>query len=256
MAVQGFDPSQNYADPTAPDSFPTGDDTGLWTTKTLAKIPVIVKHAEPYMPALKAAVPIAGVFGSLVGADEQREPMEATLQRFGQMSPGELAGLRVALEAGNFLTAKNPSDDDVFKAYKTAVMSAARHGQTVLETLQQALQQGGGEGAGRQRAPLTVTLTNPADIRKVGDTVAQNLLGRALSDQEANVIVAGFHAQESAAQKAAYGIGDGGGTSTAAPSPDTFAEQTLRAQHPVEVGGHDARRAVDEIFRLFSGGGG
>lgn len=253
-----FDANADYAGTGAGGAFPgSGNDVGLWTTRQLAQVPILTQRGNAGAQRVGAVIPILGALGQAMGVTDQTEPMEKTLQRYGDFTSTQIAGLADLLSASGIVTARNPNDEDIYKGWRQVVEQAARHSKTVAEVLndlQEEVRKTGGVASGRQRAPLTVTLTNPADIRKVGDTVAQNLMGRALTDDEANTIVAGFHAQESSAQRAAYNVGDGGGTSTANPSAETYAEQSLRSQHPLDVAGHDARRAVDEIFHLFAGG--
>lgn len=240
-----------------------------------AQADVLMKHGNPALQAAGAVIPALGAKFGTADLGEQIQPLGKAVAGFYQQDRDTLINLQTMLYNGGWYPssyykkngpqpALGVHDEDTYNAYVKAARTAARFRQSgrkdvsLGDVIMEGIDAAGGAGRGSSgptRAPLTITLTNPADIRKVGDTVAQNLLGRALSDSEANSLVAGYQTQERAAQTNAYGIGAGGGTSIAQPSAETFAEQQLRAQHPVEVGGHDARRAIDEIFRLFSGGG-
>lgn len=259
-----YDSNNQYNQTQVSDQFPgSGNDLGLWTTRGLAKVPVVTRHG---MTALDPNSPAAFRFAS-EGLSEQTEDFETTLQRFGDLSPGELAGLSTALfSAGTFYDdkfyGKNPpavSDEDTFNAYKRAVTQAARHHQTVAEVIQGAIgeqQKRGGVGSGgRTREPLSIQLTNPTDIHAVGNKIGQTILGRNLNTGELDAITKAFQAQESSSQRAAYNANVGGGTTTAAPNLSTFAEAQVKAQNPLEAAGHGVASTFDTFLGLLSGGG-
>lgn len=102
----------------------------------------------------------------------------------------------------------------------------------------------GGKGSKREKPPLTVELTNEADIRAGLDQAAPNLLGRKLHDDEVSPFVAQYHDLQRQAAVAKYnqtyntGGGDayygGGGTVTDPPSLDGFIDQQMKTKYKDE----------------------
>lgn len=94
--------------------------------------------------------------------------------------------------------------------------------------------------------PLTISLTNPEDIKAVVQKTAQSLLGGYLPDDQVNSFVANYQAQERAYQTQQYnqqynpGVGYGpGGEAVAAPTQTGLAQQTedtLKATQPEQYG--------------------
>lgn len=79
---------------------------------------------------------------------------------------------------------------------------------------------------GRTRAPLSITLTNPDDIKADLGAQSTNLLGSQLDDPDK--IVQEVHAQETAYQTAAYNADETGATVTKPPD----LQASLIAKHP------------------------
>jgi len=73
-------------------------------------------------------------------------------------------------------------------------------------------------GSGSERAPLTIELTNPDDIKGKLDQDSPDLIGRGFSDAEKAAFVADYQGQETSAQTQAYNNAESGGTVTGPPS--------------------------------------
>lgn len=86
---------------------------------------------------------------------------------------------------------------------------------------------------GSGRAPLTVRLSNPDDLKEAFRQVAYNTLGgKFVDDQQAQHFVDAYHQMEASYQRAAYSSAASGGTVTEAPQADTAALEQLKAEDP------------------------
>jgi hypothetical protein len=113
-----------------------------------------------------------------------------------------------------------------------------------------------GDTAGEGRAPLTVKVSNPADIRKAADAAAQGALGRRLRPDEIDKLVTAYQTLEKDEQTKAYGLAETGGTMTAAPDPGVFLENKAREVDPVGAREYDELGVGNEFFDLLEGSGG
>jgi hypothetical protein len=102
--------------------------------------------------------------------------------------------------------------------------------------------------------PLSVTLTNPAEVASLASQVAVRTIGRRLTDEESAQLAQAYNALERQYQEQKYAqAGSGvaaeatGGTLVAPPSASTFTEQQLREQHPEEV----TLNSADQGFQTF-----
>lgn len=154
-------------------------------------------------------------------------------------------------------------DDTTVAAYTKLLNFANQAGRSVPEALQElgTLSKaeraelglgpvGKGGVAGKSaKAPLTVTLSNPADLRALVDRTARKTLGRAPSESEMQRFVTAYQSLEQQEQRQADAASEVGGTLTAAPDPSVFAEQQVEAMDPVAA---EAARQVS-IFKTISG---
>jgi len=263
--MAGYQPGMN-----ASDDFPgTGDNIGpgigedsfLNLTARESRLPLLVKRGTPVPSNLS---PAQALRLQETGSNQVRTTAGEELLRFHQMSREERAALQARLFAAglysdSYYKAKNPkmyqpgvADEDSYAAYHKAVRRAVLSGSTIDEILGTAAEAGGGAGGtGATRAPLTISLTNPTDIHFVANKVGQTVLGRLLTDDELNSITKAFQGQEAASQRAAYNTGAGGGTSTQAPSAQAFAEQQLKAQHPLEAQGNQFLDTFNSFLGLI-----
>lgn len=193
---------------------------------------------------------------------------------FYSMDREDRAVLQKRLYAGGFYGNTDPNgiilgipDETSFKAYTTAVGRAGAYfASGVLKTLDDVLDEaagiqaqidaagggrGGGSGLGRDRAPLTVELSNPDDLRRISQKVATSTLGRALTDDEVAKFVAGFQGVQHSTQSQAYGVDETGGTVVAPPAADTAAETFARRADPTAAGGQDFFRTFSAFRRIL-----
>lgn len=113
-----------------------------------------------------------------------------------------------------------------------------------------------GQTGGSERAPLTVELSNPDDVKRLMREAAKEALGSGtVDDAKLDDIVKRWHAEQRNAQTAGYNAAETGGTVTQAPDFETFADQAAREIDPER---YDARKMVanfDVIEKMFAGGG-
>lgn len=120
--------------------------------------------------------------------------------------------LQQQLYQSGFWTSTKPprlgdkSDLATYDAWKNAVIVAARSGMSIEDVINDSVNGGQPGGPGTTNSTrvypggkVNITFTNPDDIRNVGNTVAQRLLGRNLTDAEAKGVVDSVHAQEQTA---------------------------------------------------------
>jgi hypothetical protein len=96
----------------------------------------------------------------------------------------------------------NISYNDVFQAYKKAVLGAAASGEDLHTYLAGKAADFTAVGGAKSKLPMQkipVSLTNPEDVAAVGNGVAKTLLGRNLTDAEVQAITAVLHGQETQA---------------------------------------------------------
>lgn len=160
---------------------------------------------------------------------------------FGRMSPE--ARWTVLKELHNIgLLATDPaklpnstSNNTVAGAIADLLYEANIRGTTwddALAQLRMEAMQAGTYGQVRKRAevPLTVRLTNPADIKTVADYAAQRVLGRRLTTEELQQVIDAQHAAERTAATAAWDAAHGsatGGEVIEAPSPEGTLDQVI-----------------------------
>ena len=148
-------------------------------------------------------------------------------------------------------------------AFNSLLRFAAFNGEDVLSTLTRLKAESGGGTAAKSAAGLKVhaQLSNPLDVKYLGDTVAQKLIGRDLTPQEAQDItnmirgqeVGSANAELSAEQSAAAantgtGTGQGGVITTAQPtSPEAATEQYLTQHQGPDVQSHALLNVFEAI---------
>jgi hypothetical protein len=104
----------------------------------------------------------------------------------------------------------------------------------------------GGNGGG---APRRFRVSSPDDLKAVAKRVAQETIGRAFTDDEANQFVAAYQNREMQAQQQYYA----GGVMTEAPSADVFAQQFAQQTAPTEADAYKFLGAMNRIFSATSG---
>lgn len=92
----------------------------------------------------------------------------------------------------------------------------------------------GGDG-GSERQPFVAEPLNPLDIKDVIAKTAPDVLGRNLSEDEQNAVVAAYNSILVGAQKTAYNANETGGTAPQPPSVAAFTAQRAKELHPEEA---------------------
>lgn len=161
-----------------------------------------------------------------------------------------------------------PSNKD-WAAWTNLVDLAGKTGYGINELLdklvgergQDTLDDAAGGGGQRQGLAQTVKVSNPADLRKIADDVAQQTFERKATDEEKQLIVAAVQAAQrapqeavNAAQRAARDGADQTVNITEPASPDVAAENILRQRNPVEAGGMDLFGAYSDLANTLFGG--
>lgn len=137
-------------------------------------------------------------------------------------------------------------------AFKDLLGTANQSASTWQSTLQNIEDAGG--VAGKKKAepakppPLTISLSNPDDIKAAISSTAKTLYGGDLPDSEVASMVATFQDKERQSQTQAYnqqyspegaaagnGVYGPGGETVAAPNLSAFVEQQIKAAHPDQV---------------------
>lgn len=114
-----------------------------------------------------------------------------------------------------------------------------------LEEMQRTIAdvKGGGGSARRYR------VSSPEDLKVVAKRVAQETIGRAFTDEEANKFVAAYQGREVQAQSQMFA----GGIVTEAPSADVFAQQFAQQIAPTEANGYKFLGYMNRIFQAAGG---
>jgi hypothetical protein len=187
---------------------------------------------------------------------------DAHLDRPVSWSPAAIAGLQSDLVGAGLLSQKGFSlgiyDDATRNAYKKVLSYANRAGITSIdEALGVFLRspKGGSGGGGSKRAPFRAELPNPEDIKAVIDATVPNLIGRTLSAQEKDAVVAAYTAVVTGAQRSAYNTAETGGAVTAAPDVGTFVKTRAKELYGEEADVYDKFTRTTDAMRILGIGG-
>lgn len=104
----------------------------------------------------------------------------------------------------------------------------------------------GGSGSGRR---VQYQYTNPEDLKAVADSVAQDTLGRKLTDQEANDFVALYHGIQQKSQKQAFS----GGTVVSPEDPSVAAKNMLEKNNETEADAYSVAGQFQNFVGLLKG---
>lgn len=208
-----------------------------------------------------------GVEGDVLGVPIPRVPIaphffDGDELKPATLAPGQVARLQeilvqIGVLDGEFT--KGYWDPRSISAYKQVLEFANQSGIADEMTAIQRIAETGGLAAkvgSDKRAPLTVRRSNPLDLKKNADAVAQSVLGRKLREDEVPSIVSAIQALETQAQTQAYNAAETGGAVTEPPTVEAFVEQKLRLDNPVEARTMDELETGNEFFDLLSGSGG
>lgn len=110
-----------------------------------------------------------------------------------------------------------------------------------------------GGGTLRERQPLKVTYTDPNDLSRVANEVAEKRLGRRFTPDELNKFVATYQGREGEAQKQDWETGYSGGAVTKPPSVETAADMFAESTDPVGSTSRNALPLIDAVNQMLSG---
>jgi hypothetical protein len=92
-------------------------------------------------------------------------------------------------------------------------------------------------------------VSSPEDLKVVAKRVAQETLGRAFTNEEADKFVSAYQQREMRAQQQYFS----GETMVEAPSPEVFAQQYAEEIAPTEANGYKFLESINMIFRATGG---
>jgi len=110
-----------------------------------------------------------------------------------------------------------------------------------------------GGGSIRERQPLKVSYTNPDDLSRVANEVAEKRLGRRFTGEELNKFIATYQGAEGAAQKQSWEAGYSGGAVTEAPTAETAAMGYAEQVDPVASTARNALPLIESVNEMLSG---
>lgn len=260
----GFDPNKSYGAGQSGSTAGTGDNVNQnGQPKAGDDYSVMVERGQR-APAERGARGQYDI-GHSVSSSQYRSATQL-VNEWRHADHARVAALQSQLVAAGYLKKGSyiPGifDEDTEQAYYLTMRSALVSDKTPSEVLMErakaraAAGMGGEEGA--ENPPLTIDLTNPADIRKAIKDQALDTLGRKLSDKEAETFVALYQGMEAAKQRQSYSQQYGapghygpGGTSVSAPSLGAFTEEEIRKRYPTEAGAHDIANAGAAFFEML-----
>jgi hypothetical protein len=153
-------------------------------------------------------------------------------------------------------------DKDSITAYSKVLSYANQRGisaDAAMASVSDIVSRYGNTTDAKKRQPLTVTLTNPSDIASLATQIAVRTIGRRLTDTESSQLAQAYNVLERQYQEQAYaaagsGLSDNatGGTITQPPNASTYAESTLRAEHPEDVSEMNTINNVDAFRQLLA----
>lgn len=159
------------------------------------------------------------------------------LDQLAGYGPDEIYMLQSRLHTANLLDNFTPGklDKATRSAFKDLLATSNASSKDWITTLDEITAAGGMTETGTTRAPLTIQLTSPDDLKAVAKKVSQTLYGGDLPDADLEHFVASYNQMETAAQTQNYNIGETGGTVTAPTDPSVALEAQVRAAHPEQV---------------------
>lgn len=187
-----------------------------------------------------------------------------------QLPPDQLAALQRKMVAAGLLkpgTAQLGVWDQVSMTAYTRLLEFANasglDAQTALDRWGQATQKNPNQG----RAPLVVQVTNPDDLRQTFRKAVIDTLGEGWDQSKIDQMVNAYQQVETQAQQQQYQMkgttidpntgypvdAGQGGTVTAPPSPQAYAEQQARSEAPAQAQEHDSLGFINQ-FRQMVGG--
>jgi hypothetical protein len=180
----------------------------------------------------------------LVGGEQiQRDYYDLTLdtnQIYAAMSPSQRVALMKRLVDGGFLSASGVGDvSSEINGLEKLLYYSNIVGRVWQEAIGVRLSSLPIQRSGGQRR---VQVTNTDDLVKIAKTVAQNTIGRELTDAEAGQFASAYQQQEVSSVNAT------GGRMMGAPSVDVAAEQYIQQIKPQESAGYKYLGYMNQLF--------
>ena len=181
----------------------------------------------------------------------EREPYDITDEyvrtQYGDIKPEDRAGLFLDLDKYGFLT----GDPNNYNNQLNGIANLLDYANTMGFTAARALEErkkgapikAGGGGIRRYR------VSSPDDLKVVAKRVAQETIGRAFTDDEANRFVQAYQQRELTSQQQYFA----GGVSAEAPSADVFAQQFAQQVAPTEANGYKFLGYMNQLFQAAGG---
>lgn len=212
----------------------------------------------------------ARVFGANVRLPGQTQTMVNVPPRYykgDEFSPSSLAAedrarLQLAMRQSGLYT-KNERfqlgvwDATTRGAYKRLLEYANGAGldwQAALREFGAAQAENGDTTGGSNRAPLSVKVSNPQDLRRAFDAGALAALGHSLDPGEIDKWVAAYQQAERTEQTQEYNAAESGGTVTAAPTMESFVEDRAKVADPEGAFRQNAIGVFGELGQILGGG--
>src|SRR5687767_8271219 len=111
------------------------------------------------------------------------------------------------------------------------------------------------EKAGSAGGFNAVTVSDPAEIRTAADRIGAEVIGRKLTPEEKEHMVAIIQGAQASTQQTAIDAAAGGASqaTVASVSPAARIEEELRRSRPAEAGANDFSGTMNEFFSLLGG---
>lgn len=212
---------------------------------------------------------VPGAFDTTTDVPGQTKKKSVLLSELPAMNSADYINLQKKMFAAGLYTGDiqegdmrwgDQADEDTIKAYKLlldrgAAYTTAKVNKPLAEVLDDAVAKKPATYGTAKRQPLTIGLTDPAEVNKTVEAVARSVLGRKLSEAERERFVTLYHNLETSSQKSEYAAGAAGGTFTGPPGQGNI-EAALRQEFPKEAKKMDATNVGNEFFNLLGGIGG
>lgn len=178
------------------------------------------------------------------------------------LPPEQLAALQKAMVQAGLLKPGQAQlgvwDQPSMSAYTELLAFANASGSDVATALKQWGTAHDQQPGGDIRAPLTVRVTNPDDLKAVFRKSVIDTLGQGWDSDKIDRMVAAYQGVETEAQQQQYAMtGSGsqtdpgtGGTVVNPPNPQTFAETQARQENPDLAQEHDSLGFIDAFNQL------
>ncbi len=229
-------------------------------------------YDKPRMPGMGEDYPTRTI--NVPGLDAERVSMIDAMQQFASMSGDSLTMLQSALVNRGFIKGKwgnfGDSDETSLKGWQTALERASRSNKTIWEVLtggkaksaedfwaggqdqyNQAVSKLTASRGGSRRAPLSIELSDPDDIKAYARKSAVETLGFTPEDEFLDRFVGVYQGMQSGYQKKAYAAAESGGKVTRPGQADVESEKYLQQNYKKEAVGFGAVKAFQSILNIM-----